>query len=257
MLKEFLDGVVDLGRRATAISEVDAISAADGVYLDIGGELVFQSFRRIARAHTALTLASFFDAAQSWSDSTIWVGKNGIRCVRDAIATEERGRHPVFDEIKHDWLWNPLIDDRGELDEPEWRDQISMVEMLRHDFSAVQFDPDGFPSIVRQLKFSTSMDAAGDVAAHSAAMGKTVQAQIMGSENLPEDVTVKLLALPSTPELGTAKTLKCSLFSRPDRGELKLAPVPGALDLLFVSALRDAADMARSVTEHPVFVGDF
>lgn len=193
-----------------------------------------------ARGHSVLDLESLCLAARRFglvedgdkeAQASLWVswGKVLLLCSDDGHC-EDRVTLPV---VIHPAM-NVL-----ESTASRWLEQKALIDLIRHDLAGCRIDPPSLLPAIRKLKFASVNEQTGEFSNTSAAMGKSVAAQVTGEADLPEIVAVEFHPFPGLPAVNVNVTVFCTLFTDPLAGKLRLTPQPGQVDEAKRKALQE------------------
>jgi hypothetical protein len=225
-------------------------------YFDDGkGEIVAHVRLPRDRNHEVGDLSSLVDAIERYSSdcSSCWVSMDAVRVVLDD------------DEIRCDSINLPLQPHEAfaVLEGKAWLEQRAMVDLVRHNLADCTLSPDWTLDALRTMTFRAGHEQTGRHSDHAASLGKSITAEVTGTDKLPKTVQVEFHPFPSlSDELDVAVTVHCTLFTDAVSCLIQLAPQPGQIDqakrtaLLGLKKLLDTSLAGvRTVKELAVLIG--
>lgn len=243
MLSEAITKLQELVEEQKRLRIIPELTTSEFHYLDNGqGNLIHHERLPRDRNHQVGDLASLIEAIKLYCQrgSACWVAMDAVRAILDDrdlrvnTITLPLSPHEAFDV----------------LGEQPWLEQRPMIDLIRHRLADCQLYPEWTLDSLRTMRFSAGQEQTGKHDDHSAALGKSITAEVTGAENLPKTVQVEFHPWPALAEdLDVSVTVHCTLFTDAVACRLQLAPQPGQIELaqrkaqLALQALiRDALD---------------
>lgn len=229
MLAAFLSKIEEMTAANKKPIKLDDVSDVNETKYAIDGEIVTVESPPTVRQNSLDSISDLCDAIGRFSGdaskSAVWVQPHFVR-----VEIDEETRKVARDELTMSLSLNPAFEKIAKL-EREWVSQKSAVDTFRHDLFACVVEPSSMIQSIRKLRFSTQSKETGEFTASSAALGRSVESQISGDIDLPEQFSIEFHPYPELhnefPSL--AVVVMCSLFTDAGRGMLKFAPLPGEI----------------------------
>lgn len=255
MLTEAISKIESLVTQSRAVKVVEELSGSGLVALSNGsGGVNFIRKPRPARCHVVTSLESFAAAVKLYgakAQATVWISMDHISCVLD----------DTVESLRLDGLGMELVPHRAFaiLAQDRWMSQKQMVDLLRHDLVDCDIDPDTLLEAIRSLKFSVLEETTGKFQNTSAAMGKSVEAEVTGEIDLPEVAGFTFHPFPGlSTELNVNVSLMTTLFTEPENSRLRLSLQPGEMEesqVKALGALKERLQELLGQDQFPVLLG--
>lgn len=256
MLKEAIDSIIQLADSRRKPVKLD-VSKNESVshYLMPGGEVKEFDHTPEDLYLLASTVDSFVDAVHKYSHgpASVWVNAMEIVGVLNdgGVGTHRDNRVAMAIE------WSPLISYFEKLGSRTFQ-QKDLIRELRTVLNGCAINPAHFEQLIRNLKFATRDEESGEFTGNqSDSLGRSVQAEVMGTEELPRTVRFDFtpLVVPAMADINV--TIECSFIADPSDRRLTLTPVIGHVEYAKQLTLEilQAMLVERLDTKHPVYLG--
>lgn len=251
MLAEMIKSITDLSQNQEHLRLLFA-SEKSKTY-DRKGTVLTVDLPIPARRHRVTDLESLVAAVEDMAEGlrpSIWVSEDQIVAVLDDGPNSHR-----LDVVSMSLELSPFF---ATLRAAKTLDQKQMVELFRHDLCGTTIDPLNTLSLLRNLRFTVNSEQTGTFTAGSAAMGKSVLAEVTGESALPETVTVEFAPYPALRDVvDCVSVITCTLFAYPHEGKLRLVPRPGEIEAAKMTAQHAVKEWISSNQSGttPVYLG--
>lgn len=247
MLAEFVKQISELAVKSAALNKVDL--PGDRYALKNGDSVSFHDVPPEHRQHLVERIDDLETAAKSFAINAAAVSAfHNDRSIVLTLDSESR-RDRVTMPLKHSPQFKTLLSLGAELQPAQ------LVRLLRHDLYGVV--PDGLLPLVRRVDFKRRNDGSSNIQHGKESLGKSIEAEISGAENIPEYVTM-MAPVYDAPDLSQKYPVECSLDINAMAGTFRLCPLPGQLDMAIHAAhafiherLTDAIDQATVLYGSP------
>ena len=188
MLAELVEKLVSLGSESQTIVYEKPPAEPPHVYFtrEQNGDLLRRSAEPAPRQHTALDLQPIIDMAKTWSEYckivSIWASRQGVVCLLDDATRRDRV------SMLLSWSEQLAVLKGFAQPTPTWMKQEDLVRVLR--ISLAGCVPTSLLPIVRKTKFRQNAEGETEVAHGKASMGRSMERELTGTSNIPEQITV-------------------------------------------------------------------
>lgn len=132
--------------------------------------------------------------------------------------------------------------------------QAELVRKLRIDLAGTLPDGAQFLSLMRNVRFKSGADGQTNLQHGKESMGKSIDAEVLGTDALPETVTLHVRVF-DVPDLKTVKPVVCALDIYPHECVFKLIPLPMELANARSAVLDELATTLGGELECPIYRG--
>lgn len=248
MIKEALQLIHDT---AVAAKETDVVmSLRNAKLLNHNGALIEQKEGVPARQHKASDIDSFAAIIGDFGEkdnSTVWHLDNaviGVLDARDESYRDDRVTWTLTASEKFLALTRQAPTPRTHPDFVRF-----LVQTLRDELDAAA---PGLLGTLRNLKFRTEDEQAGEVKQGRESMGRQIEAEVTGATDLPETVLIKVRRWAS---LEYVATVECLLVLDVKERKLSLRPLADQLEQAENGAQDWLHQQLQSAVECPVYYG--
>lgn len=199
------------------------------------------------REHAARHMAAFrtiiADYATAYERVAVWVGRHQVRAILDDAGSRR-------DSIYLDMPLHPVMAKLADLcNRTEPWTQKQFLRLLRVDLDGRQrIMPTDLIQRLQSLRFRVGQESNATIQQGRESMGKSIDAEVGGYENLPDEVliNVPVYAVTGSP----AAAVRCALEVYPAEGAFLLTPMPDEIRRVVDGAVDDIAEWLRqSITE--------
>lgn len=202
------------------------------------------------RAHHASDLDSLAAIVTDYGDndnSTVWHQSNSVVAVLDARDESYRD-DTVHWALTESTKWNALVKMA-----PQPRIHADFVRFLVQNLrDELDFAAPGLLGILRNLKFRTGDEQAGDVKQGRESMGRQIDAEVSGAGDLPETVLINVRRWAS---LEYVATVECLLVLDVQERKLSLRPLADQLEIAENGAQGWLHAQLTQAVQCPVYFG--
>lgn len=185
MIKEGVEAIVGLAKTAGA-GIIEAKGEPPGVYYVRDGDGSLKKVKADVglRQHAAHDMETVVQLADRFGDkASVWYSFDGVRVLVDDASRNES----AFLSLKPSKQFETL----AKFDNDGWRNaamtQAEFILLLRTTF-AKSGPSAGLLPVIRNLKFRSQMETAGNVQHGKASVGKAIDQQVSGATELPETI---------------------------------------------------------------------
>lgn len=219
------------------------------VYFDLAdGKLSRREAAPRPRGHVAASLEVITDFARRFCVSpdesepavtsegkptgvpTIWYSRAGIVCLLDDFERRDRVTMPLALSKQMEILFQ-MENRRTGVKQPEF------IRQLRIDFADALGKADGIVDLVRRVKFRVNSEAEVETRHVKTSVGRTLNAEITGAGQLPEEITLEPRIFASGFPIIRGRIV-CALEVDPQLEQFYLTPTAGQME----QAMADAED---------------
>lgn len=205
------------------------------------------------RAHGLTTLESFIELAVAVKDQkhgpalpVIWLGEAGVELVIDDPTRRDRATLPLETTPQFQTL---------EVLKAGVLKQADLVRVLRVSLAGCLPQGSGLLGLVRNLKFRNDAAGLGNLQHGRESMGKQIEAEVLGTDALPEEVTFHVRVF-DLPECRVARPVTCALEIEPHTQTFRLTPLPLQLEEAMEAELHEIEARIRGeVKDVPLYRG--
>lgn len=199
------------------------------------------------RAHGLTTLESFIELAGAVKDQkhgpalpVIWLGENSVELVIDDPTRRDRAALPLET--------TPQFKTLESLKGITQLKQADLVRVLRVALAGCLPQGNGLLGLVRNLKFRNDAAGMGNLQHGRESMGKTIEAEVLGTDALPEEVTFHARVF-DLPECRVARPVTCALEIDPHTQTFRLTPLPLQLEEALEAELSEIEARIRGAVQ--------
>lgn len=242
MIKEALELLLGNAVRAAGVSITPINGDPTQVIVSQNGTHIFHDIENY-RAHVVNSLDSMLVAIARYCEhGTVW------HCEGSVVAVTDDGQR--LDSITLPLVRSEQFTALAAL-KPEGLDQRAMIRLLRHDLANCT-DGTLLP-LVRKVEFKSGSTSRADIERGHESLGRSVNAAVSISQDLPDLVTVSVPVY-KTDGVGGRVPVACSLDVNLQTERFVLTPLPGELQRA-MDAVQGVLHAELSTTETPVFYG--
>lgn len=230
MLAEFVSRISQLAVSSAAVSKVEL--PGDRYALKSGDILTFHDIPPSRRDHWVQRIEDLETAAKSFAagaDVTAFHDDKSIVLLLDSVDRRDQ----VTMLLNHSPQFKTLQSLGAELTPPQ------IVRLLRHDLHDVA--PAGLLPVVRRVDFKRRNDGSSNIQHGKESLGRSIEAEISGAENIPEYVTMSCPVY-DAPDLSQKYPVVCSVEINAMAGTFRICPLPGQLE----AAIHAAQDLIHN-----------
>lgn len=234
MLQEAIEYLVGLGRdNMPDVVKPDAEPSHIYYLRDGNGNLQ----RRIAEPapidHEPSDLQTLADLAIRVQDDgenpEIWVHSGRVELIHERETQRDTSRIYLHQSKQ--------INDLQNLEQKQpWYSQRDFIKLLRVNFRGCLSAHPTLIEIVRKVKFNISESGESEVRIGQSSLGKSINAQIHGTGDLPDEVTLSVPIFANA-ELKYWGQVVCVLDADPNSKQFQLIPAPGSIENAVQSAM--------------------
>lgn len=254
MLQEALEFVYS---KADEVAEAEAhraraldwLSTPRELAFEHNGEIKKQAIPASLRGHTVRTVADLIQAGNRWK-------KNGVIWLSSQLAILS-----IDDEDRRDTVTLPLsksvvFQKLESLEKGGTLDQAGIIALLRREF---RHSPEATTLLtaVRKIKFSLSTAGYSDVQHGNESLGRTIENEITGAENIAELITVPGSVYTNPGEDVCKFMVGLTLDLDAKNQKFLIRPLPDELEVAQQVALQSVRErLEKGLPDVPVFFGN-
>lgn len=205
------------------------------------------------RKHGLATLESFIELAVAVKEQkhgpalpVIWLGAACVGLVIDDPTRRDRAELPLETTPQ----FKTLEGLRGAV-----LKQADLVRVLRVALAGCLPSGSSLLGLVRNLKFRNDAAGVGNLQHGRESMGKSIEAEVLGTDALPEEVTLHVRVF-DLPECRVARPVTCALEIEPHTQTFRLTPLPLQLNEAMEAELSEIEARIRgAVRDVPLYRG--
>lgn len=247
--KEALEFLTDLGAKAAGATEIPTGNPTERVFL-VDGQVQRFKVDPPLRNHVVDSLGSFIEACDHYNQNTgkcvVYYDETSVVLVVDDAARRDFVTMPL--------QYSDLFENVLKLRREEGITHKAFVRLLRHDLAGTGGADDLLP-IIRRIEVKSSGNMTADRQHGRDSLGKSVDAVVQGTADIPEKV---VLALPVYANDGMefATEIPFSVDPQPDTATFRFNPLPDAVNIAKKNTMRWLGRQLEQ-TELPAFYGRF
>ena len=227
-----------------AVTIMDVPGDARRKLLVQSGQHEFINVAPKLRDHTVGTLADLINQALLYDHGSIWFAGESVTLLIDDADRRERVTFCLC--FSDAWLELLKLKERGPLSQ---KDVIRLLKMYLGASSATI-------AVFRKLDFESRIKTSGQVDRGRESLGKSVESQVQGTADLPEElmVTVPIYSAP-----GERQTYDVKLLIDYDvqAARILIEPEPDLLDELVEKHLEDIRDrLQKDLPDYQIYFGN-
>ena len=195
------------------------------------------------RSHHVFTLADLVSHALLHERGSIWITAKNVVLLTDAADRRERVTFPL--ERSEAWRQLEALNERGALS------QKDVIRLLKNYLGCSS----GMVAIFRKLDFESRIKTSGQVDRSRESLGKSVEAQVQGTADLPEELTV---SVPIYVSVGERQTYTIPLLIDYDvqAARILIEPEPDVLAETITAHLEDIRErLNKDLPDYQVYFG--
>lgn len=229
MLKDALEYLAKRfhdGNKATLLS-----IPGDGrkAYVDQAGTVTPYDVPPSPRSHTVDSVEDLIAAAGLWDNgAVVWINADKVVLVID-------------DADRRDTVTLPLVKSHQfqtlvRMSNTPQMDQQQLIRLLRIDLPGALSRAELLTTI-RQIKFRQSSSGESNVQHGSESLGRSIEAQVTGANDIPEQVAVSCNVYQNPGEREFTATVMCDLEIVPTEQKFRFRPLPDELERVTEAAI--------------------
>ena len=136
-----------------------------------------------------------------------------------------------------------------------WRSQTDMIRLLRLDLAdTLPGDSTDLLARMRNVRFKSAADGHGNVQHGKESMGRSINAEVLGVDTLPDDVTLAVRVY-AVPDLRTTQNIRCALDIAVEEQQFRLVPRPMACADALAAVGDEIGKILADELECPIYRG--
>jgi hypothetical protein len=179
-------------------------------------------------------------------DVVVWYDNRNVRVVLDDKTRRDKGRLIL--------VWTPQWLELWEDATAKARGQVDFARFLRINMADTLPDGSKLLQLIREVKFRAGQDGEGKIEQGKESFGKAINAQVLGVEAFPEEVTLDVRVF-DVPDLVMRAKIVCALDILVHEQMFRLVPLPMQLSNAIARAIDEIAGRLRAELECPVYRG--
>lgn len=220
--------IQDTAEKAAAVQVATIPGDPVRVIVSQAGQHKFEELPPPPRKHTVASLSQVVGAVQRFGQGgenddtapTIW---HNVAAVVAILEDERRA-----DRVSLALAFSPQFSKLLQLQQENEFDQVEFVRLLRHDFAGC-VKPELVP-LFRRITFNRRNDGTADLQHGRESLGRSVEAAVTASEDIPEQIAVKCRVY-ETQGCEWAVTVVCTVDIDTQLAQFSLTPLPGELTI--------------------------
>lgn len=234
MLKEALDYLSESFKKAHGARKLDLPGDGRKVYVDQGGTLTPLDVAPGLRSHRVDSVDDMIAAAQKWNVAPVlWINGDSVVLVTDDADRRDKITLPLVKSNQFAKLIELAKD--PELDQPE------LIRLLRIDLPGAAGRAE-LLATVRNIKWRTASAGNANIQHGNESMGKTIEAEVSGAGNIPEQVLVSGPVYRNHGEREAAFGVLCDLEIVTADQVFRFKPLPDEIEKVTDAALAGIRD---------------
>lgn len=247
MIKEAIELIQNTAVKATSAAVVEGLDLRNRAIVDFMGQLVEQPFDPPARNHTAHDLDTLSTLVDGRESASIWHAGNTVTALlndADESFRDDRVTWNLTPSQKFTALTREAQHPRIHAEFVRW-----IVQNLRDEFDAAA---PGLLGTIRNLKFRSADEQAGNVQQGRETMSRQIEAEITGAKELPETVLINVRRWAS---LDYVASVECLLVLDTVERKLSLKPLADQLERAENGAQEWLGSQLTAAVKCPVHYG--
>ncbi len=248
-IAEAIDRISEMAKESVKSSVLNITGDKNGSYYLVKPDgtaerkLVDAPWHRESLA-TPEELAKFIMAAEGHDHAQLFYDESSVVYLFDKEDRRDRASCALKPSDQYLWL-------KAQVTNPAQFRQPAFVRLVRITLAGCFPDPN-FLNLVRNLKFSSGAEAAGNIQHGKESIGRSITAAVMGEAAMPEDVT---LLIPIFNNFGERLPVRCALELFPHEQSFSLTPYPQELSLAMDRTMQSLEAILTAEDMPPAFRG--